>query len=210
MGDFEDNCYVFLQDSPGDWVDPDGTEVRIPGKLNCLGYATGEGCAVAPEAGKESLQDTLKKLGWTCGAKGTKSKDCECKCPEHMLMIYIYKYGNNKVEGKVQDPWTDPWIRDPKKNDYHAIRCNDPPDPKKPNETHKCTTGWSYIPFIGTPMKPGKQGNEPIEPGGNLKDLNGVEHKSGSFGALGKLDDADAYWKKGVPERAYCCCKPGK
>jgi RHS repeat-associated protein len=137
------NLYEYVKGNPINGLDPDGTQYRDESLINCLGYATGEGCYIAPDINQgESMQGMLKKLGWTCGKKGTASKDCECQCNEYMLMLYIYKYENNPNN---QNPWSDPWIFYPDgKNDVHAIKCDNKPMDKEGK--YKCSDGWSYVP----------------------------------------------------------------
>lgn len=140
------NLYEYAGSNPPNRHDPDGTEIREPAQINCLGYATGEGCFIRPEPGKDSLEGVLKKLGWTCGPKGTASKDCRCKCYDYMLMIYIYKYDHNPA-GK--DPFKDAWIRKVGQNDYHLIKCDDAP--AVGSNFRNCSGGWSDV-FGGQPQ----------------------------------------------------------
>ena len=133
--------------------------------INCLGYATGHGCAVEPHRSfglrrpGQSLQKLMEELGFTCTEWSKKpSKSCQCNCDQNMLMLYIYKYSLNPNN---RDPWTYPWIFAPQQdmlpnsidgkktvspNDYHAIKCDQSPTKKKKNGVYKCSKGWSYVP----------------------------------------------------------------
>jgi RHS repeat-associated protein len=222
------NLYEYVESNPSNWLDPDGNVTRDKSRINCLGYATGEGDYIAPDPkAKESLQSVLQNLGWKC-KKGTKSKDCECKCREKMLMVYIYRYSDNKRNGKVQDPWTDPWIRAKGKNDYHAIKCDTELEDKL--GTYKCTT-WSYVPAAMAKhmVQEKHQGRwrvkyttvyvprfDPITKQVVLILETGIEHSIDWWkNRIGTKKDADAYWTGQqvpvkVPGHAYCCCKPAK
>jgi RHS repeat-associated protein len=189
------NLYEYAASNPIDNVDPQGLIWEIEDHINCLGYASGRGCTVAPKPGTtDSLKDVMTALGWTCKDKGKASKDCTCKCSEFMLMLYIYKYRDNP-DGK--DPFTDTWIHSNGKNDYHAIKCND--QPVAGDKDKGCKDGWSYVPYHMPKMKDGKPNPD------------AVPHTTTPKG--NPLNDADAYWTdrntpSAVPGEAYCCCKP--
>ena len=48
------------------------------------------------------------------------------------MVVYIYKYGDNSNN---RSPWSDPWLRNPRYNDYHAIRASADMDGT-----------WTYVP----------------------------------------------------------------
>lgn len=48
------------------------------------------------------------------------------------MVVYIYKYSDNPDN---KNPWKDPWILNPNKNDFHAIRASG-----------GCKGTWTYVP----------------------------------------------------------------
>jgi uncharacterized protein RhaS with RHS repeats len=129
------NLYGMVGNDPVNRTDYLGlAEVADAPVINCLGYASGFGKTIQPERGKQSLKDLIERqLGYKC--TGPTSAKCECadKCDRGMV-VYIYKNEDMK------DPWNDPWVYDPAKNDFHAVG-----DPKNDGN-------WSEV-----------NGNQPIK-----------------------------------------------
>jgi RHS repeat-associated protein len=117
------NLYEFVGNEPSNGVDPLGLYLRSPSWINCLGYASGQDADIQPDekggkSGKgESLKEVVEKLGFKC--KGPTTKECKSTCDKEVMVIYIYDYNDNPAK---KDPWKDPWIHSPGKNDFHAIR----------------------------------------------------------------------------------------
>ncbi len=107
-------------------MDPSGQELRDPKCINCLGFATGQDEGVYPD-NKESMDDTMKKLGYTC-TQGVSAGDCLKKCDEKTECVLVYVYipkGVTYTPPRGTDHWKDPWGNFRGTLDYHALKCKE-------------------------------------------------------------------------------------
>ncbi|MBI4747009.1 MAG: RHS repeat protein [Acidobacteria bacterium] len=130
------NLYLYVSNSAINLVDPLGLEERWPHLRNCIGYALGAGCAVAPSGGYESLEQWLWwNYGYRCHFTRPK-ESCNCLCgAKGRFLLYIYKYfgKGHPFYDKWDYGYDNPNI--PDSSDYHAIKATFPTG----------HTTWSYL-----------------------------------------------------------------